>query len=400
MSRFCSAMVLCEQTSDSLTYLKAVNPADFDFENDLDIIINNAFYSIERMPDLIYSFVAREYFCYNWVLEGGDSLHSIIILSRLNIPSLYFTFFNTLREELPKNKNEVDPLVIFDYAYSLITSWKWVARYKVLVHYPKNTCYLELNKNTIFFPEFNPYKYFQFKEVDEMWKALLTGSGLHIVAENPEILSAATYAACSLLDPIQFLEKVLITMNPDDERLQHTNDYGIISTTPNVEIDSLRNIGLAVEAKLLNPGFDIEAARNDLQSKTCSIIDVLVSLMDRVLRTNPYNDILEAPYITDDLENLFDMSKENSKFRILPPIAFRKMEYTKSIASYRRGILFRSSFRHNFLSMKPEEALRGMSKQHLMVISNQLDKLAKKFETDKHFVSVINVHKKIIKKSL
>ena len=401
MSSFCNAMILLEQQPNSMSFLKACNPADFNFEDDLDIIVSSGFSPNSIDPNLIYSFVSREYFCYTWVFSNGESLYSIIILSKLNLPAIYYSFFRSLRNELPKDQKEIDPLIQFDFAYSLITHWKWTSQTKILAHLPQEVASIELDNTTMLFKEFNPYYFFSQSDIDEIWKLILVGRVVHITSDNPEILSRAVYSACNMISPIPFRDNFLITLNPDDERLQHLERFAIIATPTNVEIDSLKMIGTNFEAKAMNINSDVaNSLRDDLNRRTSNVLEVLVGMMDRVLRTNPYNDILGKPYITDDIEQVFDLHKDNSKYKILPPSAFREMEHTKSIMLYRKMILYRSSFRNFFLSMNPEKVLKGMSKQHLKIISDQLVNLEKKFSNDKHFISVINAHKKVIKKLL
>ncbi|OHS95617.1 hypothetical protein TRFO_38280 [Tritrichomonas foetus] len=454
-----SAVVLLEQQPNSVSYLKAVSPCDFNFANDLTLIVNNAFPpKIQKKPknnslkrtlskglpknkssgNKIYAFNIRDYYCFNWVISRAEMHYALIIMTKLKVPGLFFKFLEELNDDFisnygsdsadEKNNNNsgsggnksrnnsnegnsmnglsgnsndkiFDPLLLLDYTFSLVSSWKWQNNSSILVHYPTKTYHVELNDDAYCYSDFDPFKYF--KDGDEMiaiWKSILTGSGLRIICDDPEALSRSVFAVCSLINPLVFKDPILITFNPEDERFQSINSYFIVATPSNVDVESLRTFECVVEANYNGLNNDNSSKKDQFRIKTNKIIDITIFLMDRMLRKSPYNDIIEGPYMTDDAESLF--SEKHRKTRILRAEEFRLVEKTQTMQVYRRQIAFRSAFRQNILSMTPEEAIEGLSLQHLKILERRLEDLKVKYMNDKHLVTVLRAHIKLIKKSL
>ena len=93
---FLVGLVLCEQRPGSMTYLKACNPSNYNFTNDLGIIINNAFPPNKPQSNLIYSFTTYNLYAFNLVIVLPDILYSIIFLTKHKIPNVYISFLQEL----------------------------------------------------------------------------------------------------------------------------------------------------------------------------------------------------------------------------------------------------------------------------------------------------------------
>ncbi|OHS97000.1 hypothetical protein TRFO_36860 [Tritrichomonas foetus] len=398
---FCVALILLEHKPKSVTFLKTVSPEDFNFDNDLRIIIDNGFRLNDNKTSIKYAFTTKNHWAFTWNFKGDkENYYSIIILTIYNLPSLYFSFFEEIQTETSSNLIDFDSLVFVDFIYSLLLSWKLINHNTILVNFPTSTKYVKLDIATVCFTHINAFQYFQHDEITQIWRTLLTGSGLLIICDDPEILSSAVFAACSLIYPVEFRDRILITMNEEDERLLNLQFYSIVATTSNVEVNKIRNFGCITNVIQKNEFVESGVLKEKVLQKTLKVLEILVFLMDRILLINPYNDVLEGPYVTDDFEDIFKMKDDKRKYKTLPPDAFRQIEKTKTMIFYRRKIVFRSTFRNSFLSINPETALCGMSHQHLLLIYQKLDLLGKKFSSDKHFMSVINIHRKVIKKYL
>ena len=397
----CSALILFEQLPNSVSYLKACNPPTFDFESNLDILLSHCFPPSPITSNTMYTFIIHDKYYFVLVIMRPEAYYSIILVTRLNLPYLFFSFLDNLNkmynEEL---KNNFDPLVFLDYAYSLISSWKWIDSKNGLVNFPYYTLNVEVTSKAFHFLEFDPFLYFQEgDEMIEIWKSLIIGSGLHIACDDPTILVKAVFSACSLINPFIFRDLILITFDPNDKRLKNIDSYLIVATTLNIDVSSLRSFGYETVPTYRNLKSNYSApAREIFVQKTTSIMESCVFLMDRVLRTNPYNDLLEGPYITDDVGTLFPSLRLDKND--IHPESFHLIENTKTAQYYRQQIVFRDSFRQSILSADPEELIPRLSIQHLRILLPKLQSVRKKFRSDKHLSTIIRKHIKIIKNTL
>lgn len=401
---FLSSLILCEQRPGSITYLKVCNPPNFNFSNELGIIINNAFPPIKPESNTVYAFTTQRFYCYNLVIVLPDILYSIIMLTKLKLPNVYFSFLQELNTTFTLIGNDsFDPLPLFDYTYSLLCSWKWVSQSKFFAQYPDEAYYIEVDNDAYSLSSFDPLSYFQGPDsIKDVWRAVITGAGLHIICEDPETLSYATFAAQAIISPLIFKDQILITFNPEDERFKDIDIYSIVATTPNVDLTSVRNFKYTVEARKTGVNLSSSSSkklREDIRAKTKRVVEINVFMMDRMLRKNPFNDLLEGPYMTDDADPLFE-PKKNKKMPLLLPDEYRMVETTETFRHYRRKIMYRNTFRQYFLSIKPEEALSQQSLQHLKVLEAKFKELENIFANDIHFVSVLRVHMAITKKHL
>lgn len=401
---FLAGLILCEQRPGAITYLKACNPPNFNFSNELGIVIFNAFPPTKPESNIVYTFTTEKFICFNLVIVLPDILYSIILLTKLRMPNVYISFLQELNKTFSLiGKESFDPLPLFDYTFSLLRSWKWVNQSKFFAQYPDGAYYIEIDNDSFCLASFDPLAYFQGPDaIKEVWKAVITGSGLHIVCDDPEVLSGATFAAQSIVSPLMFQDQILITFNPEDERFKDIDAYSIVATTSNVDLSSNRTFKYTVEAKKTTTNLTSSSSkklRDDIKAKTRRVVEINVFMMDRMLRKNPFNDLLEGPYMTDDADPLFE-PKKNKKMPILLPDEYRMVETTETFRAYRRKIMYRNTFRQYFLSMKPEEALNQQSLQHLKVLEQKFKELESIFANDIHFISVLRVHMSITKKLL
>lgn len=401
---FLAGLILCEQRPGSITYLKACNPPNFNFSNDLGIIVNNAFPPTKPETNIVYAFNTQSYICFDLVIVLPDILYSIILLTRIKMPNVYISFLQELNKTFSLIGNDsFDPLPLFDYTYSLLCSWKWVSQTKFFAQYPDDAYYIEIDNDSFCYASFDPLAFFQGSDtLIEIWKSVITGAGLHIICDDPEVLSSATFAAQSIVSPLLYRDQVLITFNPEDERFKDIDNYCIVATTPNVDLTPIRNFKYTVEAKKTSINLNSSSSkklREEIKAKTKRVVEINVFMMDRMLRKNPFNDLLEGPYMTDDADPLFE-PKKNKKMPILLPNEYRMVETTETFRNYRRKIMYRNTFRQYFLSIKPEEALNQQSLQHLKVLESKFKELENIFSNDIHFISVLRVHMSITKKLL
>lgn len=397
MSPF-DAVILFEQEPGNVSFLKACNPDDFDFSEEMDILVHNAFPNASPTGDKIYVFTCNNYFCYTWLVILPKTWYSIVILSKLKVPSVFITFLNELEKEFTRNVAlPFDPLPTLDYTYSLLKSWKWVDKSVILAHLPDSSYNVTFDNKSFCFQEYNPLDFFPKKEIVLIWKTLMTGTGLHIIADF-DYLYEVTFAAVSLSSPLIYKDLILITQNPEDERFQHIEDYAVVATTPDIDLSFYQfNYTIEAQNKPLNSKSP-KATRDEFTAKNHKMLDVSVFMMDRILRNQPYNDLLNGPFITDDAEELFNSKKR--KTPLLNADCFRLIENTRTFRNYRKKVTFRPTFRQYMLSNKPIDVLKALSLQHLKIIESVLPDIEKRYQNDKHFLSVLALHQAAVKKLL
>ena len=385
----CSAVCLFERQCGA-AYLKAIDPPEFNVENDLEILVANSFPDTPA-TDLIYTFTAGHNFCYTWIFGTEERAWSIVCLSQYVVPHQFYSLFVSLKGFLD---DIGEPCLFLDHVYEFVRKWRIDDG---MLEVPGQEA-VPLQQNTDV-TGFNPFLYFNAQvTVPSIWRAMISGGRILLRCSDPVVMSSAVFAAMSLLYPLAYREPVTICVSLDDPRLENERFEGMVAVLANAPVQDTKFDCVAVATRQ-NPVVDVAESQRIMLGKMARVKRTVDAVLNRQLLINPYSDLLEYPIVADDLIRYYPDEKMRGG---ITTDELRLFETTETFREYRRSVVFRDHFRQAFLSMDAQTALRGMSTQHLVEILDIIHELRKnpKYAHDAHFAAVLHKHKKIARMSV
>ncbi|KAH0794588.1 hypothetical protein GPJ56_001613 [Histomonas meleagridis] len=390
---FCDCIVLLQKYSSGAIYPIEIVPSD-DFQDFFFHIQLNSFPSNTEITDAVYAFtVPKDRLCYSWVFVYEEKHYSIVYVTHKFIPKLYFDFI----QDAINSYNDCNPKERFALSFSLIQSWRFNKPTNILTMNSPSKLNQEiyLQSKYLCFEDFDPLEIFPYSNLVDLWKALITGAGVMIISDTPEDLSYGVFAAISLLSPLQYLDPILITTSNQDPRLKHCEDYSIVGITSNINNVSSRKYGITIIAKRKS-GKSLDETVENIRKKSRLLAEFMIYMMDSALVADPFNDILENTFTDTDTTEF--IGKYNTGDIVITDEDVKKFACTNTIKKWRSSIIFRKSFRNNFLGREPLEVLKGKPKSKLLEIKEKLPLIQKKFEKDEHVLAVLKTYKRNIRK--
>ena len=319
---------------------------------------------------------------FTWAFSFNSQPCAIVIATSVLYASLFLDFLNAVRTSFHGSEESSDPLCRFGFVKSLLTAWQAGSASELTIAYPFETLTLNLTSFQSWLLDFNVAPLFPY--VDVVWRNLMKASRVVIVALTPEIASSAAIAALSLLVPMKYAEPMLLYTDSRDSRVSNPQ-YKLIATC-DPRLKQLENATIIV----VN-GMDFDDM-TDLQQtyrqKTHRYYTIMMSIMNSMLMTNPYFDILETPINVKHLP-LPDETDED---------LLVKMQRTDTFRRWRRKRISREQIRAAFLSISPSEAVKVVPRKKCKWAIEQLNALLHIYAGDEHFQTVLKVNLRLLTK--
>lgn len=388
-SSYIDAAILLKVTSAKSCIPVKFFPDEIHTDPQIETIMTNSLVKCKTELIFCYTLDTRIAFAYSFKLK--DEYYSISIITTYHYPKLYEIFYLEMSQNFKGSEHEMTAEEMFDVMTNTLPTWVNFQMER-LQEVDIKSMYEYLSTTADFFSDYDPYLYFEnFNTVNSAWKALLKGTGLLVVADTPDLLMKAAFAALCIISPLKFQGNFIISVCDFDWRLDDLDQYEVVCVLPNALKYINRKFKIALKAQDL--AFDFSGSREKLLEKSTKFKELLIYLMDRVLTLNPFNDILEGPYVNDSLEKEMNPSKHRGS--LLPP-EIRIAEKTSTIKKWRKSIIFRDSFRDSFLSSEPSNVVSSFSLHHVKELSSILDEIDERFKDDTHIRAVVKKYRKEI----
>ena len=317
-------------------------------------------------------------------------MFALVLVSKYFYPSIYFEF---LKEAVTYISDKSSLEKCIDELWRMLEDWKLTACEKSVLKFPFEEKIKKLNDDSHVFDDYDPYTTFpNHQKFNALWKSLFLCAPIKVVADDEEELTKAVFSLLSLISPYKYAGQVLFLLNSHDPRLAKASQYpvvGVLKSISNYATGSFSSI--IAQAPVIEGEY--EGQREEQRSKMRRLQTVHLYLMDRILLINPYNDLLNGPYINDSLENEMRSKDNNGLFTAQE---LRVFERSPTAVEYRKKNIYRDAFRNAFLSVPAEDVLSGKSVSHLQTLITILDTLKKDFKGDAHMISVIKAHRRVI----
>lgn len=386
----CSGILLFQVNPDKVfRQLISFEPKTFDLDKELSIItLNCAPQQVTQLPSY-FAFSANGYIGNVFYFEYEGMQYSLVATSYDAVPAFFKVYFDEIYDATNTG-------IVIDSLTE--TVWKHLQMWKkekdsYQIYFTSGLASFPIDKKVTTFTYFNPYKYFNDDDqLDKLWRGMYSEKRILIYAEDEMTLTNGLFSALASISPFEYKGNYLIVLNKNDPRLFDNKDYNVIAALKSSTSTITGHFDLIIEATKPMPDIDYSTLNTSLLDRNKKVQEVINYLLDRTLLINPYNDVLEGPYINDNLENEMKNYKKNGT---LSPQELRDFEMSETGRYYRKQIIFRESFRNAFLSVEPVKALNGKSKTHLLTIKEFLEKYIKLTEGDLHMKSVLKAHLKL-----
>lgn len=368
-------------------------PEEIHNDPQIETILTNSLAKFNDEMIFCYTLDHRIAFAYSFCVNEEN--YSISLITKFKYPKLFITFFEEMSSHFKESETPMSPEDMFDLMINTFPSWSNF-QFERLDEMEFTRRYAHLKTPDQYFADFDPYDHFtSFESINKAWKALFLGTGLLIVANGPEHLIDAAFSAMSIISPFNFEGELFISACEFDWRLDDMAKYELVVVLPGAIKYLKRKFNVALKHSPV--GADFSGSRMRLLERTKKMDDILTYLMDRVLSLNPFNDMLEGPYVNDSLEQ--EMNPKHQK-TALQPDQFRIVEQTITIRKWRESIQFRDTFRDNFLSCVPKRVIDALSLDHVKKLPIFLDKIDERFKEDSHMHAVVKQYRKEIQSVL
>ncbi|EAX95901.1 hypothetical protein TVAG_304310 [Trichomonas vaginalis G3] len=393
MGTFYNACCLLKYTRDNGPDVVMYKPDDFDFGKQKKSFITCAFPETQE-TDSIFAYTINKHLCFAWTFLREDQLYSIVVVTHHCFASLFINFFKSMKQSFTIDT----PEEMFEYTMIFLGQWKYdpqTARLSVV--YPQKNFSTLLDSNHAFHLHFDPVSLIGPKEVlEDVWNSIVTGRGVLFVGDTAEQVSAAIFAALSLIAPVKYADPILIYTRFGDQRFAD-----IINGSKKWKVVGTTNILAEMRCKQFHtvvhlPNQNVAPApevREIFQRRMNKIIKRVESKLNKNLETDPYSDILETPLTYPQILEIINRIKFSSA-------DFQLFQRSQTYIEWRRSILVRPYFRDSLLSFSPDIVIENRPDDELLKLRDALEKLLDKVQGDDHLIAVINQHISIVDKRL
>ena len=383
-----SACLLSVQSTSSCNIIKIL--PKHEIEKDHEIICMNSLICTKKPIVYCYTLFNNR-IAYALAFSHNSIFYVITILSKKILPNLYTQFLKDCVATFSSSPTEISAESRLEYVYSTIKSWKNEPIYHQEIFFSATASY-RLTKDVLTYENYNPFDHFKdTEEVMKAWKSVFLAEGILVTSNNPVDLYEGVFSIASLTAPIPFKGRILITNCSYDPRLSNLDEYEIVGVPHEAMSEIKRKFKIKLAAS--HGITDFSCAREKLLERSRKQKRIFLYLMDRLLVINPFNDLMNGPWIPDALES--EMAASKSK-EMLKAYQIRIAESTETIKQFRIQKRFRSAFRDAFLSAEPMSVYNIMSLDHLKKIPEILDEIQMnpKYKEDSHMKAVIKQYKK------
>lgn len=398
MKDFAEGCVLVTYKAGKASFITAFTPDDLDLQ-----IFNQDFYSCAFPQNIskgtqssVFAFTVGSMTAYTWSFQYGSNVDSIIILSSLPYPHLFLNLLSEVSQNCPANDTNFDEDTRFNLVVSFINSWKLQAEGKVLYSSIEASGYFGLSN--FGYSSIDPYHYFG-KDTDytKIWKSLLLNQGVAVIGDDESSICQGVFSLLGLFEPFKFNGEYLITNNPKDSRLFDTSKkYSIVGIlTNNFNASKYkRKFGICLQIDT-KTGQELDTII--IHKKQKLLYDLMETISNRNLETDPYHELLSRRLVTDDIDTVMcpQMKKKTLTFSEL-----RIFETTRLVSEWMNGRTYRPELRESFLSNTPSEIVEKIETKDLPLALSAVNSIKAMFPNDSHFQSVMKKHRRLIEDRL
>lgn len=367
-------------------------PKEFDLGADIEIIKTLSFPGkMKESLSTIHVFNTENYYCHSWAFYFNEKEYSIVIITSAFRPCLYTNFLDAVRKSFQED-NDSDQLCRYGFVCSLLQSWTLDDDSNLIANYPIQSFSINLNEVENWTQSFDVSPMSTF--IEHVWKSIVSGSGILIIGDTAEIASNAVLASLSLIEPLRYLDPILIyTKRGDprfDEILSGSTNYKIVGTTE-TELPFIKT-QFELVARIPDQYFaPCPELQEQFQQKTVRLFSVIMGTMNHCLMTDPYYDILEKP--------ITQITATSTSIPLTKSF-FDELQRTNTFIKWRKRKIIRDQLRAAFLSVPPEEAIDGIDDNSLEKAKEELQRIYNSFEGDEHFRTVLKIHMKQVSKRI
>ena len=375
---------------ESFRRICCYQPLTTQFGSETEYLIQNCVSNPPKSTPNYYAFSLLNYTGFSVLFEKDEKFYSLVIISSFLYPSLYFEYLHEAFKFIISKGLSLEESL--DYFWKQLSQWKLIFHEKVNLPFPFDIRSKKLNDFSNAFENYDPWTTFpNHMRLYTAWRALIICASIKIIADDEVTLTKAVFSLLSLLEPYKYSGKVLLILDSHDRRLKNADKYPIVGVLKNIDQSVVGNFSCVLtQSQVLEDDYD--QLRKDQFERMEKIQSAHLYLLDSALLTNPYNDLLELPYIKNDIEKEL---KTNSN-TLISSNELRLFLKTDTAIWFRKMNIFRDSFRNALLSVPIEDFIKNSTKEQLEKILEFIPKLRIIYKNDAHVISVLKIHSKSI----
>lgn len=394
--KFYDSICLFEKKVMNTCYPLELEPSDYNFENKFQDLITNVFPpAIPDEESLIYTFTIANKYCHTYKFRHEDICYAITIITSLDYHTVFQAYLENMKQIYDKPDYDMDPYKLYYHIINNLNEWKFIDKNTMYVDFFNDEFEQNIEKSVENLVNFNPFLYLP-PDIDytPLWAALVAHRRVYIYCPNPCLLSRATLSMTSFFTPFTYFGKMLISLNPCDKRAS-TEDYDIIGTTDASQCNTPDKPGVVLEVARERSLIDINDEYEAYKQRGRLFSRVAIHILRHRIADDPY-------FILTD-KNPF----QGEINQYIKPRTAEKIPPLWSIVEFGDSPTFKAIINDTCYIGEFRESIINMNKDHFygLKIEEQLDEILqimKKafdlFSHDIHFISVLKLHKKFIRK--
>ena len=343
----------------------------------------------------VYAFTNTNRVCYVYTFVTNNLHYSILLLTKKSFPKLFMNFFEDAKNYFD-SAEEADAQCRFNVIWTLMQCWVEEDGNLNLFSFGN---LLNMKTSQLGYDQYEPSSYFSSKtNYVKLWKSVLLNKKILIIANRTEDLAPAVFSVIGIVSPFEYKGRFMIksTKNVDNVMITVPKDASIIGLLK----DDLKYLSKNIHFDMV---LRVETNRGKekdtviVKKKAKLLRDLMITITDRNLETDPYHELCNRQIVTDDID---DVLCPEMKAKTLEFSELREFEKTKTFQNWNRPRLFRGELRSSFLSVSPSEAIGSLQEYELPMAHEKVMDLLRLNPSDEHLCSVLRKHRRSIERKL
>ena len=345
---------------------------------------------------------ANDAFYYVLVFFYENETYELVIKSYQRCVTLYLQFLKDLIASFVMEEKSMvgyNPDNVFIAAQSILNGWPTKIEEKMILTFLSDSRIIELTSEDFAYNDYHPTAFFDKNDFEDMFFDMISNKPILIVVPDALYGCRSCFSLFALLNPVQYREKFILWLRNDDPRYQQIveaegkSPYFVVATDDPSKIEDKFDRVIVCD-QMIPPNTKVEEAFLTAIGRNFKLIQ---SEFDSLRNQNPYSDLLNVPWMDDNLE-AFILS--NPQYKWIPDFEIlRAFEKTKTIKQWRLQRC-RPSLIRNTLIQSGNFKFNGMTKKELNKILKYINDAIPEFEGDIHVVAILKKHSAEIKKLL
>ena len=380
------------QRSENLSYI-----VDYEPKEEQPNIDSNCLLELNNTTSFVpvYAFTNADSVCYVYTFITNNLHYSILLLTKKNYPKLFMDFFNDANKYFEKHQ-DTDAQCRFNVIWTLMQCWVEEEGNINTFSFGKSINY---KTNQLVYNQFEPSSYFSSKtDYVKLWKNVLLNKKILIIADKTEDLAPSVFSVIGIISPFEYKGSFMIksTKNVDNFMIQIPKDVSIVGLLK----DDLKYLSKSIRFDMVLTVQKNKGKEKDtviVKKKAKLLRDLMITITDRNLETDPYHELCQRRIVTDDIDQVLcpEMKAKTLEFSEL-----REFEKTKTFQDWNSPRIFRDELRNSFLSVSPSEAISSLEDSELPVAYEKVLDILRMNPSDEHLCSVLRKHRRSLEKKL